>query len=44
MRMKRKSLGVKQLTSDPWADILERFPIDSKHKGIVQGDKLWCIC
>ena len=32
---KKISLGVKQLTSDPWADILERFPIGSKHKGFV---------
>lgn len=34
---KKISLGVKQLTSDPWADILERFPINSKHKGIVRN-------
>jgi len=34
---KKISLGVKQLTKDPWADILERFPIGSKHKGIVRN-------
>lgn len=34
---KKISLGVKQLTNDPWADILERFPIGSKHKGIVRN-------
>ncbi len=34
---KKISLGVKQLTTDPWADILERFPIGSKHKGIVRN-------
>ena len=34
---KKISLGVKQLTSDPWADILERFPIGSKHKGFVRN-------
>lgn len=34
---KKISLGVKQLTSDPWADILDRFPIGSKHKGFVRN-------
>ena len=34
---KKISLGVKQLTSDPWADILERFPIGSKHRGFVRN-------
>lgn len=34
---KKISLGVKQLTNDPWADILERFPIGSKHKGFVRN-------
>jgi small subunit ribosomal protein S1 len=34
---KKISLGVKQLTKDPWADILDRFPIGSKHKGIVRN-------
>ena len=34
---KKISLGVKQLTTDPWADILERFPIGSKHQGMVRN-------
>ena len=34
---KKISLGVKQLTIDPWADILERFPIESKHQGTVRN-------
>jgi small subunit ribosomal protein S1 len=34
---KKISLGVKQLTSDPWADILVRFPIGSKHRGFVRN-------
>ena len=34
---KRISLGVKQLTPDPWEDIEERFPVDSKHKGRVRN-------
>lgn len=31
------SLGVKQLENDPWHDLLERYPINSKHKGIVRN-------
>jgi len=34
---KKISLGVKQLEEDPWADILERFPVGSKHTGIVRN-------
>ncbi|MEX0843886.1 MAG: 30S ribosomal protein S1, partial [Balneolaceae bacterium] len=34
---KKISLGVKQLEEDPWADILERFPVGSKHKGVVRN-------
>ena len=34
---KKISLGVKQLTIDPWADILERFPMESKHQGTVRN-------
>lgn len=34
---KRISLGVKQLTPDPWEDIEERFPAGSKHKGRVRN-------
>ncbi len=34
---RKVSLGVKQLQSDPWKDLLERYPIDSKHKGVVRN-------
>lgn len=34
---KKISLGVKQLTNDPWADILERFPVGSKHSGVIRN-------
>ena len=32
---KRISLGMKQLETDPWADVEGRFPIGSNQKGIV---------
>ena len=32
---RKMSLGVKQLTSDPWEGIETKFPVDSKHKGKV---------
>jgi small subunit ribosomal protein S1 len=32
---RKMSLGVKQLTPDPWEGIEERYPVDSKHKGKV---------
>lgn len=32
---RRISLGLKQLTADPWADVHERFPAKSRHKGVV---------
>ncbi|MDB9882342.1 30S ribosomal protein S1 [Bacteroidia bacterium] len=31
------SLGLKQLTSDPWEKIEEKYPMDSKHAGIVRN-------
>lgn len=34
---RKMSLGVKQLTPDPWTDIMKKYPIDSKHKGIVRN-------
>ncbi|MEX2639195.1 MAG: 30S ribosomal protein S1, partial [Balneolales bacterium] len=34
---KKVSLGVKQLQSDPWKELLERYPVDSKHKGVVRN-------
>ena len=33
----RISLGVKQLTPDPWTDITNKYPVGSKHKGIVRN-------
>ena len=37
-RQERKmSLGVKQLTPDPWTDITKKYPTDSKHTGIVRN-------
>ncbi|WP_185848986.1 30S ribosomal protein S1 [Blattabacterium cuenoti] len=36
-RQERKmSLSVKQLTQDPWINIQEKYPIGSKHTGIVK--------
>lgn len=34
---KKISLGVKQLQNDPWQDILERYPVGSKHKGVIRN-------
>ncbi|MDC3116485.1 30S ribosomal protein S1 [Alphaproteobacteria bacterium] len=31
----RISLGIKQLTEDPWLKVFERFPVGSKMKGVV---------
>lgn len=31
------SLGLKQLTSDPWEKIEEKYQVDSKHKGTVRN-------
>ena len=31
------SLGMKQLAADPWEKIEEKYPIDSKHSGIVRN-------
>lgn len=32
---KKLSLGIKQLTPNPWQSLLDRFPVNSKHKGKV---------
>ncbi|GAB4255584.1 MAG: 30S ribosomal protein S1 [Vicingaceae bacterium] len=32
---RKMSLGVKQLTPDPWAEIEKKYPVDSKHTGKV---------
>ena len=34
---RKMSLGVKQLTPDPWTDITKKYPIQSKHSGIVRN-------
>ncbi len=34
---KRISLGIKQLTQDPWEHILAKYPVGSKHKGRVRN-------
>ncbi|MDG5768051.1 30S ribosomal protein S1 [Balneolales bacterium ANBcel1] len=34
---RKVSLGVKQLQSDPWEDLLERYPVGSRHKGVVRN-------
>jgi small subunit ribosomal protein S1 len=31
------SLGIKQLSPDPWTDITTKYPVGSKHKGIVRN-------
>lgn len=34
---RKMSLSIKQLTEDPWGDIEEKFPVDSKHTGEVKN-------
>ena len=34
---KKISLGLKQLEPDPWEHIDEKYPLDSKHKGVVRN-------
>lgn len=34
---RKMSLGVKQLKADPWVNIQERYPINSRHKGVVRN-------
>ena len=34
---RKMSLGLKQLTTDPWADISEKYPAKSRHTGIVRN-------
>jgi len=31
------SLGIKQLTPDPWTDITSKYPVGSRHSGIVRN-------
>ncbi|WP_298553417.1 30S ribosomal protein S1 [uncultured Algibacter sp.] len=34
---RKMSLGIKQLTPDPWTDITSKYPLGSKHTGIVRN-------
>jgi small subunit ribosomal protein S1 len=34
---RKMSLGIKQLTPDPWTDITAKYPAGSKHQGIVRN-------
>lgn len=34
---RKMSLSIKQLTEDPWETIEHRFPVDSRHKGVVKN-------
>jgi small subunit ribosomal protein S1 len=34
---RKMSLGIKQLTPDPWTDITNKFPVGSKHNGVVKN-------
>ncbi|APY07008.1 30S ribosomal protein S1 [Winogradskyella sp. J14-2] len=34
---RKMSLGIKQLTPDPWTDITSKYPVGSRHVGIVRN-------
>jgi small subunit ribosomal protein S1 len=34
---RKMSLGIKQMTQDPWTDITSKYPVGSKHTGIVRN-------
>ena len=34
---RKMSLGIKQLIPDPWADIMEKYPVGSKHTATVRN-------
>jgi small subunit ribosomal protein S1 len=34
---RKMSLGIKQLTQDPWTDITAKYPVGSNHNGIVRN-------
>ncbi len=34
---RKMSLGIKQLSQDPWTDITTKYPVGSKHSGIVRN-------
>ncbi len=34
---KKISLGMKQLTPDPWEELMKKYPVDSKHSGTARN-------
>ena len=34
---RKMSLGIKQLSQDPWTDITTKYPVGSRHEGIVRN-------
>jgi len=34
---RKMSLSIKQLSADPWDSIEEKFPVDSRHSGVVEN-------
>ena len=34
---RKMSLGIKQMTPDPWTDITSKYPVGSKHTGVVRN-------
>src|SRR5690606_36113338 len=34
---RKMSLGIKQLSADPWTDITAKYPVGSRHQGIVRN-------
>jgi small subunit ribosomal protein S1 len=34
---RKMSLSIKQLTTDPWENIETKYPVDSRHKGVVKN-------
>ncbi len=34
---RKMSLGIKQLTPDPWTDITSKYPVGSRYKGIIRN-------
>jgi small subunit ribosomal protein S1 len=34
---RKMSLSIKQLTADPWSDIEVKYPVESRHKGMVKN-------
>jgi small subunit ribosomal protein S1 len=34
---RKMSLSIKQLTSDPWSEIENKYPMESRHKGVVKN-------